>query len=84
MHLQVDPGQFPNLQKKPQNGDQYVILVAESRDLFEKKLMLNILLSSRKGYIFIQTDKTIYNPGEHGKKSELLDENSHLYNSPLY
>ncbi|XP_017346150.1 complement C4-A [Ictalurus punctatus] len=65
--LKVDPGQFPNLQKKPQNGDQYVILVAESRDLFEKKLMLNILLSSRKGYIFIQTDKTIYNPGEHVK-----------------
>ncbi|XP_027013009.2 complement C4 [Tachysurus fulvidraco] len=59
--LKVDPvhlHHFKN-QKEP-----YVTLVAESSDLFEEPKMAHILLSTRRGYIFIQTDKTIYNPGE--------------------
>uniref|UniRef100_A0AAY5EWD2 Complement C4 gamma chain n=1 Tax=Electrophorus electricus TaxID=8005 RepID=A0AAY5EWD2_ELEEL len=42
----------------------YVQLVAESEQLFESKRVENILLSTRRGHIFIQTDKPIYNPGE--------------------
>ncbi|KPP74224.1 complement C4-B-like [Scleropages formosus] len=43
----------------------YIQLVAESNDILaDGKYMKNIILSSRKGYIFIQTDKPIYTPGE--------------------
>ncbi|KAK2880874.1 hypothetical protein Q8A67_018142 [Cirrhinus molitorella] len=44
---------------------EYVQLTAKSEDVFggsAKKI--NILLSTKRGYIFIQTDKPIYNPGE--------------------
>uniref|UniRef100_A0A8B9H7M1 Complement component 4 n=1 Tax=Astyanax mexicanus TaxID=7994 RepID=A0A8B9H7M1_ASTMX len=45
-------------------GSNFVQLTAESK-LFEAKPQLtNIYLSTRRGYIFIQTDKPIYNPGE--------------------
>uniref|UniRef100_A0A8C9T182 Complement component 4 n=1 Tax=Scleropages formosus TaxID=113540 RepID=A0A8C9T182_SCLFO len=45
----------------------YIQLVAESNDILaDGKYMKNIILSSRKGYIFIQTDKPIYTPGENG------------------
>ncbi|KAM9443290.1 complement C4-B-like [Salvelinus alpinus] len=40
----------------------YIQLAAESKDFLLKKR--TILLSTKKGYIFIQTDKPIYNPGE--------------------
>uniref|UniRef100_A0AAZ3QKT8 Anaphylatoxin-like domain-containing protein n=1 Tax=Oncorhynchus tshawytscha TaxID=74940 RepID=A0AAZ3QKT8_ONCTS len=40
----------------------YIQLAAESNDFFKKKK--TILLSTKKGYVFIQTDKPIYNPGE--------------------
>uniref|UniRef100_A0A8C3KQZ8 C4a anaphylatoxin n=1 Tax=Calidris pygmaea TaxID=425635 RepID=A0A8C3KQZ8_9CHAR len=41
----------------------YVLLVTESKDLYEKTVQTTrILLSSKKGYIFIQTDKPIYTP----------------------
>lgn len=63
MHPQVDP----NRNFKQTSAS----LVAESSDVFEKTKLVHVLLSTRRGYIFIQTDKTIYNPGEHGKKSEL-------------
>lgn len=69
MPLQVDPEKFQSLKKQ---NELYILLVAESSDVFEAKKMAHILLSTRKGYIFIQTDKTIYNPGEHGEKSELF------------
>ncbi|KAG7321636.1 hypothetical protein KOW79_014494 [Hemibagrus wyckioides] len=59
--LKVDPVKFRSL--KNQN-EPYVSLVAESSEVFGKKKVVHILLSSRRGYIFIQTDKTIYNPGE--------------------
>ncbi|KAB5550613.1 hypothetical protein PHYPO_G00055780 [Pangasianodon hypophthalmus] len=62
--LKVDPVKFRSLK---QQNDPYVLLVAERGDVFERKKMVHILLSTRRGYIFIQTDKTIYNPGEHVK-----------------
>ncbi|NWU98529.1 CO4 protein, partial [Upupa epops] len=41
----------------------YVLLVTESRDLHKETVQsIRILLSSKKGYIFIQTDKPIYTP----------------------
>nr|XP_032651042.1 complement C4-like isoform X2 [Chelonoidis abingdonii] len=41
----------------------YVLLVTESKELFkEHPQHTRILLSSKKGYIFIQTDKPIYTP----------------------
>ncbi|XP_065703458.2 complement C4-A-like [Patagioenas fasciata] len=41
----------------------YILLVTESRELFKDTThSTRILLSSRKGYIFIQTDKPIYTP----------------------
>lgn len=67
MPLQVDPVRFRTLEtvKEP-----YVKLVAESNEVFEKKKVVYILLSTRRGYIFIQTDKTIYNPGQQGKRNQ--------------
>ncbi|XP_045069703.1 complement C4-like [Coregonus clupeaformis] len=41
----------------------YIQLAAESKDVFLEKKK-TILLSTKKGYVFIQTDKPIYNPGE--------------------
>ncbi|NXJ58969.1 CO4 protein, partial [Rostratula benghalensis] len=41
----------------------YVVLVTESRELHKENVQsTRILLSSKKGYIFIQTDKPIYTP----------------------
>eukprot|EP00063_Salmo_salar_P043287 XP_014018122.1 PREDICTED: complement C4-B-like [Salmo salar] len=40
----------------------YIQLSAESKDIFSTKK--TIILSTKKGYVFIQTDKPIYNPGE--------------------
>ncbi len=48
-------------------GQKYVQLAATSNYVFglnAKKA--SIFLSTKKGYIFIQTDKPIYNPGETG------------------
>uniref|UniRef100_A0A8C3S7A3 Anaphylatoxin-like domain-containing protein n=1 Tax=Chelydra serpentina TaxID=8475 RepID=A0A8C3S7A3_CHESE len=53
----------------------YVLLVTESKELFKEHAQhTRILLSSKKGYIFIQTDKPIYTPNTKGmvvKKSAL-------------
>ncbi|XP_041099545.1 complement C4-B-like [Polyodon spathula] len=73
--LKVDPELIKNLEKAKRHRSPYVSLVAQSTDLFEKKYekgefilgsmkKANILLSTRKGYIFIQTDKPIYTPNE--------------------
>ncbi|KAM9390182.1 complement C4-A-like [Phaethornis superciliosus] len=56
---------------KPQHQDlfkkseqPYILLVTESRDLDKETVQsIRLLLSSKKGYIFIQTDKPIYTPG---------------------
>ncbi|KAJ7995733.1 hypothetical protein DPEC_G00247650 [Dallia pectoralis] len=69
--LKINPVLYNGLKEKP----KHVILVAESEELFPKVQQTSrkkkppfaskiILLSKRKGYIFIQTDKPIYNPGE--------------------
>ncbi|XP_048419811.2 complement C4-like isoform X1 [Stegostoma tigrinum] len=44
--------------------DKYISLAAECPQLFSERRMVPILLSSKKGYIFIQTDKPIYTPSE--------------------
>ncbi|XP_078422875.1 complement C4-like [Cetorhinus maximus] len=44
--------------------DKYISLAAECPQLFPERKLVPILLSSRKGYIFIQTDKPIYTPNE--------------------
>ncbi|XP_067830197.1 complement C4-B-like isoform X2 [Heptranchias perlo] len=44
--------------------DKYISLVAECNELFPERKMVPVLLSSKKGYIFIQTDKPIYTPNE--------------------
>uniref|UniRef100_A0A8B9PBZ4 Complement C4 gamma chain n=1 Tax=Apteryx owenii TaxID=8824 RepID=A0A8B9PBZ4_APTOW len=54
----------------------YVLLVTESRELFKETAQnIRILLSSKKGYLFIQTDKPIYTPNSKGLgyELELLD-----------
>lgn len=60
--LKVDAEQL--LRQAHSKDKVFVQLAAESK-LLEKRRIANILLSSRRGYIFIQTDKPIYNPGEH-------------------
>ncbi|XP_062904334.1 complement C4-like [Mobula hypostoma] len=44
--------------------EKYVSLVAECPELFPTRKMTPVKLCSRKGYIFIQTDKPIYTPNE--------------------
>ncbi|XP_069775756.1 complement C4 [Narcine bancroftii] len=44
--------------------ERYISLTAECPELFPTRRMVPILLSLRKGYIFIQTDKPIYTPNE--------------------
>ncbi|NWU08051.1 CO4 protein, partial [Cephalopterus ornatus] len=57
--VMVKPGTLQqNLFKK--SNQPYVLLVAESRELPKTIQSTRILLSSKKGYIFIQTDKPIY------------------------
>ncbi|XP_027530269.1 complement C4-like [Neopelma chrysocephalum] len=57
--IMVKPGTLQqNLFKK--SDRPYVLLVAESRELPKAVQSTRILLSSKKGYIFIQTDKPIY------------------------
>ncbi|XP_059495590.1 complement C4-like [Stegostoma tigrinum] len=43
---------------------KYINLVVQCPELFTERRMVPILLSSKKGYIFIQTDKPIYTPNE--------------------
>ncbi|XP_072331393.1 complement C4-B-like [Scyliorhinus torazame] len=44
--------------------EKHIYLAAECKQLFPERKLVPILLSSKKGYIFIQTDKSIYTPGE--------------------
>lgn len=60
VNLKVDPSLYRSEVK-----ETHVQLVANSEDVFVNKTkMANIFVSSKRGYIFIQTDKPIYNPGE--------------------
>ncbi|NXN35337.1 CO4A protein, partial [Rhinoptilus africanus] len=60
--LQVKPGTLQRDLFKKSNRS-YALLVTESRDLHKQTVQsTRILLSSKKGYIFIQTDKPIYTP----------------------
>ncbi|NXX18694.1 CO4 protein, partial [Podargus strigoides] len=60
--VMVKPGPLQqDLFKK--SNQPYILLVTESRDLYTDAVQsTRILLSSKKGYIFIQTDKPIYTP----------------------
>ncbi|NXI42488.1 CO4 protein, partial [Galbula dea] len=60
--LMIKPGTLSqDVFKK--SSQPYVLLVTESRELHEGTAQsTRILLSSKKGYIFIQTDKPIYTP----------------------
>ncbi|XP_076220316.1 complement C4-A-like [Aptenodytes patagonicus] len=60
--VMVKPGPLQHDLFKKSNRT-YVLLVTESRELYKETIQsTRILLSSKKGYIFIQTDKPIYTP----------------------
>ncbi|XP_009676856.2 complement C4-A isoform X1 [Struthio camelus] len=63
----------------------YVLLVTESRGLFKETVQnIRILLSSKKGYIFIQTDKPIYTPTSKVKyRIFILDNTMRPTNDPI-
>ncbi|KFO81918.1 Complement C4, partial [Cuculus canorus] len=60
--VMVKPGLLRQDMFKKSNRS-YVLLVTESKELYKDTIQsTRILLSSKKGYIFIQTDKPIYTP----------------------
>ncbi|XP_067419140.1 complement C4-A-like [Emydura macquarii macquarii] len=60
--LMIKPDTMPEDMFKKRRKP-YVLLVTESKELFKEHTQnVRILLSSKKGYIFIQTDKPIYTP----------------------
>uniref|UniRef100_A0A8C3Q762 Uncharacterized protein n=1 Tax=Geospiza parvula TaxID=87175 RepID=A0A8C3Q762_GEOPR len=59
--IMVKPGSLQQSLFKKSNLP-YVLLVTESKELPMTAKSTRILLSSKKGYIFIQTDKPIYTP----------------------
>ncbi|XP_062408094.1 complement C4-B-like [Sardina pilchardus] len=61
--LKVDPKLFKYAQDK-QPVKNVIQLSASSPKFFKKPQMVNIHVSTKRGYIFIQTDKPIYTPGE--------------------
>ncbi|NXG27194.1 CO4 protein, partial [Dromaius novaehollandiae] len=82
--LQVNPGTVhEDLSKKKKLP--YVLLVTESRELFKETVQnIRILLSSKKGYIFIQTDKPIYTPNSKVKyRIFILDNAMRPTNEPI-
>ncbi|XP_041920493.1 complement C4-B-like [Alosa sapidissima] len=62
--LKVDPKLFKHAQEKNPVKNMYIQLYANSPKFFNKPQMVNIHVSTKRGYIFIQTDKPIYTPGE--------------------
>ncbi|XP_062408093.1 complement C4-B-like isoform X2 [Sardina pilchardus] len=62
--LKVDPERFQHAQDKNPVQYKYITLCANSPKFFDKAQMVDIHLSTKRGYIFIQTDKPIYTPGE--------------------
>uniref|UniRef100_A0A4W3HCE1 Complement C4-like n=1 Tax=Callorhinchus milii TaxID=7868 RepID=A0A4W3HCE1_CALMI len=61
--IRVSPETARNLQLWRRH-QHYVTLVAESDQLFRRRRMVHVRLSSKRGYIFIRTDKSIYTPEE--------------------
>ncbi|NXE59078.1 CO4 protein, partial [Calcarius ornatus] len=59
--IMIKPGSLQQSLFKKSNLP-YVLLVTESKELPMTAKSTRILLSSKKGYIFIQTDKPIYTP----------------------
>ncbi|NXA33843.1 CO4 protein, partial [Eudromia elegans] len=60
--FQINPENV-NMDTSKRTRLPHVLLVTESRHLFKEAIQtIRILLSSKKGYIFIQTDKPIYTP----------------------
>ena len=72
-HLQVDPVQYRR--GVTGSSDRHIQLVAESVVLGGGQKMANIFVSTRRGYLFIQKAKPIYNPGELGENAEPLQWN---------
>ncbi|NXY17429.1 CO4 protein, partial [Atrichornis clamosus] len=64
--IMVKPGTLQENQFK-KSTLPYVLLVTESKELYKSVKSTRILLSSKKGYIFIQTDKPIYTPSSQVK-----------------
>ncbi|XP_072176542.1 complement C3-like [Diadema setosum] len=62
--VKVEPEHMPAQQE---NGEQYVYLVARSTDLNNFQEEKQILVSSRAGYLLVQTDKPIYTPNQEVK-----------------
>lgn len=58
--FQIPPGDF----SKDPNVKQYVYLQAQFPD---RLLETVVLVSFQSGYIFIQTDKTLYTPNSKGE-----------------
>lgn len=58
--FQIPPGDF----SKDPNVKQYVYLQAQFPDRLLEKV---VLVSFQSGYIFIQTDKTLYTPNTKGE-----------------
>ncbi|KAM9246460.1 complement C4-like [Leptosomus discolor] len=74
--IMVKPGTSQQDLFKKKNRP-YVLLVTESRELYENTIQsTNILLSSKKGYIFIQTDKPIYTPSSKVKYTIFILDNA--------
>ncbi|NXT80660.1 CO4 protein, partial [Zapornia atra] len=74
--LMIKPGSLHQDTFKRSNHP-YVLLVTESRELYqEPSRSMRILLSSKKGYIFIQTDKTIYTPNSKVKYRVFILDNA--------
>lgn len=55
--------------KLPERGSSYLMLVAESPS-FSGRKKTRVLVSKRRGNIFIQTDQPIYNPTQMGKTNK--------------
>ncbi|XP_056127943.1 complement C4 [Rhinichthys klamathensis goyatoka] len=64
--LKVDPKKYESIVGR-KKMDPYVQLAATSNVFAGKVKKASIFLSTKRGYIFIQTDKPIYNPGEKAK-----------------
>ncbi|ROI28680.1 Complement C3 [Anabarilius grahami] len=58
----------PNLLKKKSKNSVRLVVEFGSFDEAEKIIMV----SFRSGYIFIQTDKPVYNPGDTGQNSHCM------------
>ncbi|NWJ00786.1 CO4 protein, partial [Crypturellus undulatus] len=74
--FQINPENLKNDMSK-RTRLPYVLLVTESRHLFRETVQtIRILLSSKKGYIFIQTDKPIYTPASKVKYRVFILDNA--------